>query len=157
MLKIICYRTYLRNSCYLCSGYQKKVEKTMLTEAFLHSLLLFHGEFISYFIDGFIPGSVIGMVLLFLALAFKKVKPEKVKRLSTVLTQNMGLFFVPAGVGLMNSFGIISRVLGSPADRFRSKYNFSHRQRSVGATKNWKRENRPWIIWRIPRFSLLPW
>ena len=39
---------------------------------------------------------------------FKKVKPEKVKRLSTVLTQNMGLFFVPAGVGLMNSFGIIS-------------------------------------------------
>ena len=52
--------------------------------------------------------AIIGMVLLFLALAFKKVKPEKVKRLSTVLTQNMGLFFVPAGVGLMNSFGIIS-------------------------------------------------
>ena len=41
-------------------------------------------------------------------LEIPKVKPEKVKRLSTVLTQNMGLFFVPAGVGLMNSFGIIS-------------------------------------------------
>ena len=23
-VKIICYRTYLRNSCYLCSGYQKR-------------------------------------------------------------------------------------------------------------------------------------
>ena len=80
----------------------------MLTEAFYILFFYFTGEFISYFIDGFIPGSVIGMVLLFLALAFKKVKPEKVKRLSTVLTQNMGLFFVPAGVGLMNSFGIIS-------------------------------------------------
>ena len=102
----------------------------MLTEAFYILFFYFTGEFISYFIDGFIPGSVIGMVLLFLALAFKKVKPEKVKRLSTVLTQNMGLFFVPAGVGLMNSFGI---------------------------NKNWKRGNRPWIIWRIPRFSLLPW
>ena len=78
----------------------------MLTEAFYILFFYFTGEFISYFIDGFIPGSVIGMVLL--ALAFKKVKPEKVKRLSTVLTQNMGLFFVPAGVGLMNSFGIIS-------------------------------------------------
>ena len=110
----------------------------MLTEAFYILFFYFTGEFISYFIDGFIPGSVIGMVLLFLALAFKKVKPEKVKRLSTVLTQNMGLFFVPAGVGLMNSFGI--RVLGSPADRFRSKYNFSHRQRSVGATKTGKGE-----------------
>ena len=112
----------------------------MLTEAFYILFFYFTGEFISYFIDGFIPGSVIGMVLLFLALAFKKVKPEKVKRLSTVLTQNMGLFFVPAGVGLMNSFGIISEVLGSPADRFRSKYNFSHRQRSVGATKTGKGE-----------------
>ena len=80
----------------------------MLTEAFYILFFYFTGEFISYFIDGFIPGSVIGMVLLFLALAFKKVKPEKVKRLSTVLTQSMGLFFVPAGVGLMNSFGIIS-------------------------------------------------
>ena len=64
---------------------------------------------ISYFIDGFIPGSVIGMVLLFLALAFKVVKPNKVKKLSTLLTENMGLFFLPAGVGLMNSLGIISQ------------------------------------------------
>ena len=71
----------------------------MLTEAFYILFFYFTGEFFSYFIDG---------LLLFLALAFKKVKPEKVKRLSTVLTQNMGLFFVPAGVGLMNSFGIIS-------------------------------------------------
>ena len=61
----------------------------MLTEAFYISLLLFHGRVYQLLIDGFIPGSVIGMVLLFLALAFKKVKPEKVKRLSTVLTQNM--------------------------------------------------------------------
>lgn len=81
----------------------------MLTEAFYILFFFFAGEFISSFIDGFIPGSVIGMILLFLALAFKWVKPAKVKRLSTVLTQNMGLFFIPAGVGLMNSLGIISR------------------------------------------------
>ncbi len=81
----------------------------MLVEAFYILFFYFTGEFISYFIGGFIPGSVIGMMLLFVALAFKKVKPAKVRRLSTVLTENMGLFFVPAGVGLMNSFGIISQ------------------------------------------------
>lgn len=81
----------------------------MLTEAFYILFFFFTGEFISSFIDGFIPGSVIGMILLFLALAFKLVKPAKVKRISTVLTQNMGLFFIPAGVGLMNALGIISR------------------------------------------------
>ena len=81
----------------------------MLIEAFYILFFYFTGEFISYFIVGFIPGSVIGMVLLFLALAFKVVKPNKVKKLSTLLTENMGLFFLPAGVGLMNSLGIISQ------------------------------------------------
>ena len=81
----------------------------MLIEAFYILFFYFTGEFISYFIDGFIPCSVIGMVLLFLALAFKVVKPNKVKKLSTLLTENMGLFFLPAGVGLMNSLGIISQ------------------------------------------------
>ena len=81
----------------------------MLIEAFYILFFYFTGEFISYFIDGFIPGSVIGMVLLFLALAFKVVKPNKVKKLSTLLTENMGLFFLPAGVGLMNSLGINSQ------------------------------------------------
>ncbi|RHJ90823.1 CidA/LrgA family protein [Parabacteroides bouchesdurhonensis] len=80
----------------------------MLTQVFYILFFYFTGEFISYFIDGFIPGSVIGMVLLFLALAFKWVKPEKVQRISTLLTQNMGLFFLPAGVGLMNALGVIS-------------------------------------------------
>lgn len=80
----------------------------MLTQMFYILFFYFTGEFISYFIDGFIPGSVIGMVLLFLALAFKWVKPEKVQRISTLLTQNMGLFFLPAGVGLMNALGVIS-------------------------------------------------
>lgn len=80
----------------------------MLIQAFYILFFYFTGEFISYFIDGFIPGSVIGMVLLFIALAFKAVKPEKVKKLSILLTENMGLFFLPAGVGLMSSAGILS-------------------------------------------------
>lgn len=81
----------------------------MLTEAFYILFFYFLGEFVSSLIDGFIPGSVIGMVLLFLALVLKAVKPTKVRRMSAMLTDNMGIFFVPAGVGLMTTFGIISQ------------------------------------------------
>ena len=80
-----------------------------LVEVFYILFFYFIGEFISHFINGFIPGSVIGMVLLFLSLAFRWIKPHQVGRISTLLTQNMGLFFVPAGVGLMNAMGIISQ------------------------------------------------
>lgn len=81
----------------------------MLTQIFYILFFYFTGEFISYCINGFIPGSVIGMVLLFVALAFKWVKPGKVQKISTLLTDNMGLFFLPAGVGLMTSLAILTQ------------------------------------------------
>lgn len=80
----------------------------MLLQVFHILFFYFVGECISHFIHGFIPGSVIGMVLLFLALAFKVVKPCHVNKISKLLTDNMGLFFLPAGVGLMTSIGVIS-------------------------------------------------
>lgn len=81
----------------------------MLIQAFYILFFYFIGEFFSYCIDGFIPGSVIGMVLLFLALVFKVVKPGKVNKASKILADNMGLFFIPAGVGLMNALGLLSQ------------------------------------------------
>ena len=98
----------------------------MLTEAFYILFFYFTGEFISYFIDGFIPGSVIGMVLLFLALAFHGSYPKH------------GIILRSSWCRAYEFLRDHLRVLGSPADRFRSKYNFSHRQRSVGATKTGK-------------------
>ena len=38
----------------------------------------------------------------------KVVKPCHVNKISKLLTDNMGLFFLPAGVGLMTSIGVIS-------------------------------------------------
>ncbi|NDV47484.1 CidA/LrgA family protein [Paludibacter sp. 221] len=77
----------------------------------LFHILFFYflGEVLSILINGFIPGSVIGMVLLFLALFFKVVEPEKVKDTATVITKNMALFFVPPAVGLMAYAEIISK------------------------------------------------
>ena len=71
-------------------------------------LFYFLGEVASYFMNGFIPGSVCGMVLLFAALMSRILCPEHVRQVSKILTQNMALFFSPAGVGIMANFGIIA-------------------------------------------------
>ena len=57
-----------------------------------------------------IPGSVIGMVLLFFALHFKWLNLNQVEEVGTWLTDNMAIFFVPAGVGLMTNFDVLAEV-----------------------------------------------
>lgn len=76
-------------------------------------LFYFLGEGASYLISGIIPGSVCGMILLFLALMLRIVKGNDVKSVAGTLTKNMALFFVPAGVGLMASFDLISKNLAA--------------------------------------------
>lgn len=73
-------------------------------------LFSFVGEVISTLIDSFIaiPGSVIGMILLFFALHFNWIRIKQVDEVGTWLTDNMGIFFVPAGVGLMSNFGVLA-------------------------------------------------
>lgn len=66
------------------------------------------GEFIVWLTGVNIPSSIIGMLLLTSALKAGIVKPYQIERLSNFLVHNLGFFFVPAGVGLMNCFGIIS-------------------------------------------------
>lgn len=67
------------------------------------------GEWVGWLIQGFIPGSVIGMILLFTALCLKIVKPERIKPVAKFLCDNMALFFVPAGVGIVNALDILSK------------------------------------------------
>ena len=54
-----------------------------------------------------IPGSVIGLILLFLALQIGLVKIEMIEELCEFLLSNMSFFFIPAGVGLMTVFGVL--------------------------------------------------
>lgn len=76
---------------------------------FLFALL---GEGISFLLASFIdvPASVIGMILLFLALHFDWLKMEQVEEVGNWLTDNMAIFFVPAGVGLMRNFDLLADV-----------------------------------------------
>ncbi len=83
----------------------------MIKGSFFILLFYFIGEILSHLIHGFVPGSVLGMILLFLALFFKILKPEYVKDTATVITKNMAVFFVPAGVGLMVYAELFSKSL----------------------------------------------
>src|SRR5699024_10107360 len=76
---------------------------------FLFSLL---GEGVSILISNFvaIPGSVIVMILLFIALHFGWIKLSQVDEVGTWLTDNMAILFVPAGVGLMTNFELLGDV-----------------------------------------------
>ena len=76
-------------------------------------ILLFYllGCFVASLIGNFVPGSVIGMILLFCALSRKWVRPGHVKKVSMFLLDNMMLFFIPVGVGLITSYTLLSRYM----------------------------------------------
>lgn len=67
------------------------------------------GEYISYFISPIIkiPGSIIGMILLFLLLQTKLIKLNQIEEVSNFFLDNIAFFFIPSGVSLINSLGII--------------------------------------------------
>mgnify|MGYP003538274199 FL=1 len=54
-----------------------------------------------------IPGSVVGMVLMFLSLLLGIVKEDSVREVAEFLTGNMTLFFLPAFMGIMDLWGIL--------------------------------------------------
>jgi len=81
----------------------------MIKGIFIILLFYFLGQGVSYLIDGFVPGSIIGMILLFLSLYFKAITPDDVKDVANAFTRNMAIFFIPAGAGLLGAYGIISK------------------------------------------------
>ena len=65
------------------------------------------GNALSAAIGGYISGNIIGMLLLFTLLCTGIVKGDTVKGSAKFLLGTMALFFVPFGVGIMESYGVI--------------------------------------------------
>ncbi|HEG8701320.1 TPA: antiholin-like murein hydrolase modulator LrgA [Staphylococcus aureus] len=72
------------------------------------ALVLFVSKIIESFMPIPMPASVIGLVLLFVLLCTGAVKLGEVE-VGTTLTNNIGLLFVPAGISVVNSLGVISQ------------------------------------------------
>ena len=67
-------------------------------------LFSFIGEVLNHLIPLPIPASIYGMVLLFISLATKFIKLEQVEETAESLLSIMLIFFVPASVGIMDTF-----------------------------------------------------
>lgn len=69
------------------------------------------GELLHYIIPLQIPASIYGLVLLFVALLTGLVKLSHVREAAKFLIEIMPIMFVPAGVGLMESWGAFQEML----------------------------------------------
>lgn len=55
-----------------------------------------------------IPGSVIGMIILFLLLAANVIKPDWIEEGARFMVDHLVLFFIPATVGIINFFDLFA-------------------------------------------------
>ena len=72
-------------------------------------LILLLGEAIRISTGISIPGTVIGMVMLFIALLTKIIKLEQIDMIAKLLLDHLAFLFVPAGVGLISSLDVIGK------------------------------------------------
>lgn len=68
----------------------------------------FAGELLHFFLPLPIPASIYGIVLLFLALELKIIKVKDIRETSSFLIAIMPVMFIPAAVGLMDSWHAIA-------------------------------------------------
>ena len=75
-------------------------------------LIIFGFSFIGNVISNLfglpVPGPILGMILLFLALQFKLLEFRHVDEAGSFLINNMTILFLPAGVGIMAKWNLIS-------------------------------------------------
>lgn len=74
----------------------------LLKEIALVLIIVVTGDILARVADIPIPGSVIGMLLLLIALSAGMIKKQSLEQISEFLLSNLAFFFIPAGVGLMN-------------------------------------------------------
>ena len=74
-------------------------------------LITFIGEMLNFLIPLPVPAGIYGMALLFLALCLKIIPLSAVEGAGDFLIEIMPVMFIPAGVGLMASWGALKPML----------------------------------------------
>ncbi|MDF2988644.1 MAG: LrgA family protein [Eubacterium sp.] len=69
------------------------------------------GEVLNKVVHVPLPGSIIGMILLFILLLTGVIKLEMIDEISKFLLDHLAFFFIPSGVGLLAYVGILSKNL----------------------------------------------
>ena len=58
-----------------------------------------------------IPVSVVGIILLMSCLMLKIIKPSQIEDIANFFMQNMGFFFIAAGVSIIGKYDLIKNIL----------------------------------------------
>ncbi len=83
---------------------------------------LYAGIFIAGLLPITIPGSIIGMLILFVLLALQIMPPQWVNPGCNILIRYMALLFVPIGVGVMQYWGSAARPAGASRHLLRHQH-----------------------------------
>lgn len=70
----------------------------------------FLGEVCNHLLPLPIPASIYGLVILFTGLLFGWIKLESIKETGKFLIEIMPLMFIPAAVGLLESWGVLKPI-----------------------------------------------
>ena len=71
-------------------------------------VISFIGEVLKALLPLPVPASIYGMVILFVCLVTGVIRLDAVKETGRFLIEIMPVMFIPAGVGLMSSWGVLS-------------------------------------------------
>ncbi|MGL4456239.1 MAG: CidA/LrgA family protein [Plesiomonas sp.] len=76
-------------------------------------ICLWIGNGLSEWLHLNIPGSIIGMLVLFVLLCTRVIRPDWVRSGCTLFIRYMAVLFIPIGVGLINHYNQLSSELGA--------------------------------------------
>jgi len=79
----------------------------LLRQFLIILIICFIGEVLNKVVSIPLPGSIIGMILLFICLLTGVIKLEMIDDISKFLLDHLAFFFIPAGVGLLAYVGIL--------------------------------------------------
>ena len=74
-------------------------------------VIAFAGEVLKYIIPLPIPASIYGLIILFVGLLTGLIRLEQVREAGKFLIEIMPVMFIPAGVGLMASWGVLKPMI----------------------------------------------
>ena len=92
---------------FRCLSNWRGTKVKLFREALIILGIYLLGELLSKSLNLPIPGNILGMIILFILLCTKVIKVDNISTVTSFLLDHLSFFFIPAGVGLMASIGII--------------------------------------------------
>ncbi len=86
---------------------ERGVNLKLLRQLCIILSICFLGDFTSKIFKLSIPGSIVGMIILFSCLSLGVIKLDKIEDISTFLLDHLAFFFLPAGVSLISSLTLL--------------------------------------------------